>query len=218
MSKPIPPPSPKKNYPKLTSSLTWLVESSRAARLARKHCCGDTNPMPTKAKERLIGSRLGTPVERIYILKTLVLLAVPLTLILSVTRSCLANAVWQSLFFESEALAHIWWVIPVGLLIECPVVRKVTSFTWGKRLLVTVVVNFLSFIFGMAPQSIFLRPGLIGIVLLFVAAILWSSFVESYFINRFRKRSVNRQNFPLVLLVNAISGSLTLAVVLFYLS
>ena len=110
----------------------------------------------------------------------------------------------------------MYWFISGGLLIEWPVVRKVTSFTWGKSLWVTVIVNLLSFVFGMGPQFIFSRPGLIGIALLLVAVILWSSFVESYLINRFWKRSVNRQNFPLVLLVNTISGSLTLAVVFYW--
>jgi len=64
----------------------------------------------------------------------------------------LADAVWQSLLFEPGILAKAWWVIPVGLLIEWPAVRVITSFAWLKSLLVTVCMNFVSFFVGILLQ------------------------------------------------------------------
>lgn len=127
----------------------------------------------------------------------------------------LADAVWQSLFFEPHTLVHIWWVIPLGLLVEWPAVRKMMAFPWKKSLWVTVCMNAFSFVAGMFLQAptMFMR-GLSGIVAILILTILGSTFLEGYIINRFQKKAFNLRTFPLLLLVNVISGGITIAVVL----
>ena len=140
-------------------------------------------------------------------------LVIPLLLILGLTETLRANTMWQAALFEPDILAKVWWVIPAGLLIEWPVVRVITSFIWFKSLWITIFMNIISFFVGMALQvpTMALR-GAVGTVALVAIAILGSTFIEGFVINRFRRRAVNLKTFPLLLLVNAASGCLTLAV------
>jgi len=139
-------------------------------------------------------------------------LLIPLFLMLLLTETLRADAVWQALLFEPGILSRAWWVIPAGLLIEWPAVRVITAFTWLKSLWVTVCMNVISFIVGASLQvpTLAMR-GVVGTVVIVAITILGSSFIEGLVINCFRKRAVNLKTFPLLLLVNAVSGGITLA-------
>ena len=54
-------------------------------------------------------------------------------------------------------------------------------------------------------------------VAIFAITILGSALIEAVVINRFRKHAVNLKTFPpLLLLVNAVSGGITVAVFLYW--
>jgi len=124
----------------------------------------------------------------------------------------MADACWLTIFFEQRTIMRIGWVIPLGLLIEWPAVWKMTSFGWAKSLWVTVCMNAVSLFAGIILQfpSIFM-PGVAGIIYVFAVAILGSTFIEGFIVNRFRKGAFNRRTFPLLLGVNVASGGITLA-------
>lgn len=139
----------------------------------------------------------------------------PFLPVLLLSQNALADACWQALFFEQRTLAYIAWGIPLGLLIEWPAVWLITFFPLGKSLGVTVCMNAVSFFLGIILQApVAFTPGVIGTIAIFAIAILGSTFIEGFVINRFRKATFNRKTFPLLLTVNAITGGLTLAVVL----
>ncbi len=138
----------------------------------------------------------------------------PLFLLLCSPAMACADAVWQSLFFEPGTLAHIWWVIPLGLLIEWPAVAKMTSFSWARSLGIAACMNVVSFLVGMILQvpTMSMR-GVSGTITIVTVMILGSTFIEGYVINRFKKKAFNLRTFPLLLLVNAVSGGVTIAAV-----
>lgn len=127
-----------------------------------------------------------------------------------------ADAVWQSLFFEPETLARIWWVIPLGLLIEWPAVHSMTKFPWGKSLWITICMNAFSFVAGAFLQipTMFMR-GPSALVAILALTILGSTLLEGFIINRFKKKAFNLRSFPLLFLVNILSGGITIACVVF---
>jgi hypothetical protein len=140
----------------------------------------------------------------------------PLLVLLFLAQNAYADGAWQSLFFEPHTFVRIWWVIPLGLLIEWPAVRKMTMFPWKKCLWVTVCMNAFSFIAGMFLQApTMLMRGSSFLIAILTLTILGSTLLEGYIINRFKKNAFNLKTAWLLLLVNAISGGGTIAA-LFY--
>lgn len=63
----------------------------------------------------------------------------------------IANAGWP-LLFETAADQRIFWLsVVIGLLVEWPIIVRITGRTWNRSLIPTIVVNLCSAIAGVLP-------------------------------------------------------------------
>lgn len=60
----------------------------------------------------------------------------------------LFNVVWPALYISARSLS--WWMIAIGLIVEIVLLWKLFGFGVKKSVLVAVVMNFVSTIFGAA--------------------------------------------------------------------
>jgi len=63
-----------------------------------------------------------------------------------------ANAAWPGLFLAARTWA--WWAIAIGLLIEWPVVRRITQQSWVRSAWFTLAINAASTVAGAAMMLI----------------------------------------------------------------
>ncbi len=128
-----------------------------------------------------------------------------------------ADTVWQALFFEKPVLIRTWWVIPIGLAIEYPVVQWMLKQSRLKAVVATVIVNFVSFLIGAVLQfpTLFMA-GATGTIVMFLIAIIGNTLIEGGVLCLFRRGVFNRGTFLPLLGVNAVSVGLTIAVLLYF--
>lgn len=72
----------------------------------------------------------------------------PALAILLVARDAFADVPWA--FILAVSWVELWWVIPVGLLIEWPAVHILTGRSWQRSLLPDLVMNLISMAIGLA--------------------------------------------------------------------
>jgi type IV secretory pathway VirB2 component (pilin) len=128
-----------------------------------------------------------------------------------------ADAVWQAVFLEMPIFLRTWWVVPIGLAVEYPVVHWMLRQSHGKAIVATVLVNLISFIVGALLQiPTMFMGGVAGIVAMFAIAIIGNTLIEGIALDFFRRKVFNRHTFLPLLGVNAVSVGLTIVVLLYY--
>ena len=137
-------------------------------------------------------------------------LIIALVVLSTPTIAC-ADVVWQLVFLCPTSLARTWWVIPLCLSIEYPVVRTITGAGWVRCALLTVFMNVVSFGAGLIIQLPAMAvDGYSRLAWLFLLGTIGSTLIEGGIIKMFYLRSMTWSRLCLLGGINALTTDVTL--------
>jgi len=124
-----------------------------------------------------------------------------------------ADAVWQAMFFSTDILRHTWWVIPVGLAIEYPVVHWILKQSAARAFVANIAMNVASFFLAglLETPALFLEGGGRAALMFSIATIL-NTIIEGCVLHLFKPGIFNRGTLFTLLFANATSIGLAMIV------